>query len=282
MRLPDHLSFSSKESLGCARSYFLSRIAGAPKRPALWSIGGSAVHEATEHYDLMSLVGSADVFSARQVWEIYFRKHLDASDETEPNRNKWGRSQAEPVEVWDRLGPQLISSYVAWRERSPWTIWTTPDGEPAIELDVSGRLPGCPVEIKGFIDRVFHDPVLDKLWVLDLKTSKRPPKSAAQFETYAALLGAKYPDVRVDLGVPFMNRQGSPGKPFDLSGVSPEAVGEVYGRAWEQIQEYVRTGSWPVDKTACYPCDVQASCAAVNGPLAHLHDPASPGYQPPY
>ncbi|WP_326613198.1 hypothetical protein OG949_33100 [Streptomyces scopuliridis] len=115
-----------------------------------------------------------------------------------------------------------------------------------------------------------------------LKSGKSPVKTGAQFETYAALLKVKY-GVAVDMGVPFMNRKGTTGKPFDLSGATPEAVGAVYGKAWEQVQG----GSFPANgfPSACFICDVQAACAAQNGPLAHIYDPASPGHpsnDPPY
>lgn len=79
----------------------------------------------------------------------------------------WRRTSADGVAEWWKLGPQLVQSYIDWRERSPWEIWTTPEGEPAIELDVSGVLPGCPVEIKAYLDRVFFDPVFKKLWIVD-------------------------------------------------------------------------------------------------------------------
>ncbi|MET9385273.1 PD-(D/E)XK nuclease family protein [Streptomyces sp. NPDC002928] len=284
MELPKNTSFSARETLErCARSYFLSRLAKAPKRPALWSVGGSAVHETTEHYDLMSIVGNEDVSGENigQIWETYFESQLHKAFEAEPNEYLWGRSKAEPIEVWRKQGLAFVESYIDWRERSPWEIWTTPDGQPAIELDVSGFLPGCPVEIKAYLDRVFHDPVFGKLWIVDLKSGKRPPKSPAQFETYAALLKAKY-DVQVDMGVPFMNRKGTPGKPCDLSEVSPEEIGAAYGKAWEQVQDNAQKGVWLANTNECFICDVQASCAAVNGPLAPRYDPASPGYQPAF
>lgn len=277
-----HTSFSAKEQLErCARAYFLKYFAKAPKRPALWSVGGSAVHEATEHYDLMSIVGQDDIFPAGQVWGTYFDAQLAKARDREPNENIWGRSKTEPIEVWRQQGLTFVQSYIDWRERSPWEIWTTPDDEPAIELDVSGTLPGCPVEIKGYVDRVFWDPVFKKLVVLDLKSGKRPPKSAAQFETYAALLAAKY-GITVDLGVPFLNRRGTVGKTYVLSEVTPESIGAVYGEAWEQVQEHVRTGSWPangLDKE-CFICDTSASCYAKRGPLSARFDPADPAYTP--
>lgn len=279
---PSHISHSSRETLErCAKSYFLSRMTRAPKRPATWLVGGSAVHEATEHYDLMSIVGSEDVSKEKigLIWETYFDAQLAKAKDAEPNEYKWAQSKAEPIDVWRRIGLEFVRSYIDWRERSPWEIWTTPDGEPAIELDISGKLPGCPVEIKAFLDRVMKDPLFNKLWIVDLKTGKKPPATPAQFETYAALIKVKY-DVEVHDGAAFMNRKGGLSKPYDLSEVTPESVGAVYGAAWEQIQGYLRTGLWPADTSDCFLCDVQAACAAVNGPLAPRYDPASPGYTP--
>jgi putative RecB family exonuclease len=284
MQLLSHTSHSARETLErCARAYFLSRIAKAPQRPALWLVGGSAVHLVTEVYDL-NVMTDGEKLNVKAAWDTCFDFQLFEAREAEPNENKWGRSQTEPIEVWRTMGLQFVQSYIDWRERSPWEIWTTPEGEPAIELDVSGRLPGCPVEIKAYLDRVFWDPVMKKLVILDLKSGKKPPKTASQFETYAALLKVKY-DVDVHLGVPFMNRKGTLGKPFDLSTVSPKEIGDVYGKAWAEIEKYAQAGDFPANgfPRECYPlCDVQAACAAQGGPLAHLYDPASPGYRPPF
>jgi putative RecB family exonuclease len=282
LRLPDHISHSSREALErCAKQYFLTRVAKAPQMPALWLAGGSAVHEATENYDLLAFAGMLEDFQAEEVWNAFFDSQLAEAREREENENLWRQAATEPIEVWRRMGLRFVQAYVDWRERSPWEIWTTPDGFPAIELEVSGKLPGCDVEIKAYLDRVFWDPVLKRLVIVDLKTSKRPPKTPAQFETYAALLKAKY-DVQADLGAAFMNRRGTLGAPFDLSGVTPQAVGAVYGEAWRQIQGYMAAGNFPADTSDCFLCDVKAACHAQNGPLAHLYDPASPGYPIPF
>ncbi|WP_413114789.1 PD-(D/E)XK nuclease family protein [Streptomyces sp. CY1] len=275
-RRVSHISHSSRETLlRCAKSYFLSRIAGAPKRPALWLAGGSAVHMATEEYDRLAVMGEEERFDVEARWQLYFQAELATARRSEPNENRWRRSSTEPVDVWNQLGPQFIRSYIDWRQRSPWQIWTTPDGQPAIELDVSGYLPGCPVEIKAYTDRLFWDPVFEHLEVVDLKTGKRPPKTADQFGTYAALIEAKY-GVTVHSGIPFMNRKGTVGRPFDLEEYTPEAVGQLYGEAWKQIER----GEFPADgyDSECFICDVSDACFVKNGPLAHIYDPDHPNH----
>lgn len=279
---PSHLSHSARETLlGCGKSYFLKYFTPAPRRPALWSAGGSAVHQVTEAYDRDQIDKPLGGFEwtdkiVRQEWRRCFEEQLDKARQAEPNEWNWGRSPSEPIEVWNANGPVFVQNYIDWRKRSPYEIWTTPDGQPAIELDVSGFLPGCPVEIKGFVDRIFHDPVFDQLIDVDLKSGKKPPKNGQQFGTYNALVQVKY-GVQTRLGVPFLNRKGSLGKPYELADYTPEAVGKVFGEAWKKIQ----AGEFKADTSDCFICDVASSCAAKNGPLAHRHDPDHPNYERP-
>jgi RecB family exonuclease len=195
-----------------------------------------------------------------------------------PDERRWRQSKTEPVEVWRTMGLEFVRAYIDWRKRSPWEIWTTPDGWSAIELDVSGLLPGCPVEIKAYLDRVFWDPDFKRLWILDLKSGKKPPVNADQFGTYAALLEVKY-GIRANHGVAFMNRKATLGKPFELSEYTPEHVGQIYGEAWQKIQ----AGDFKANPgSACYICDVEDACAVKSGPLAYLYDPDHPNYAPPF
>lgn len=276
---PRHISFSAREQLErCAKSFFLSRMAYAPRQPALWLAGGSAVHEVAEAYDRSDTPGAWSEAVVRMKWATHFGAQLDELRRKEPNEWNWRRSSSEPIERWNVIGPQFVRSYIDWRKRSPYEIWTTPDGVPAIELDISGYLPGCPVEIKAYLDRVFHDPVFDQLIIVDLKTGKRPPKNSDQFATYAALLAAKYDGVVPALGAPFMNRRATLGTPYPLLAFTPEAVGEIYGTAWEQIQ----SGEFPATPgEACYLCDTSSSCYAKGGPLSATYDPAHPDYETP-
>lgn len=271
-----HLSHSSRELLlRCAKSWMLKYLTPAPRSASLWTAIGSAVHEATETWDRVALeIGDPDWTASQtnSIWEASFGMQLDELRKREPDQTKWRFSPTEPLEVWSTLGPQLVQSWIDWRKRSPYKVWITPDGVPAIELDVSGMLPGCPVEIKGYVDVVFDDPVFDQLIIVDKKTSKKPPATPDQFAVYAALFEVKY-GKRPKLGAAFMNRRGTLAKPYELAEFTPEAVGAVFGEAWEQIQAGDFTAT---PGRACFLCDVSSSCAAVGGPLADRYDPASP------
>lgn len=270
--LPNHLSYSSKDSLErCAKAYYLGRIAHAPQRPALWLAGGSAVHSVTELWDRDPGIDVA------ATWQREFDKTLEGLRELDADVSRW-RQTKQGVDQWRLDGLDYVQSWITWRQRAPWKIWVTPDGSPAIELDVAAKLPGCEAEIAGFVDRIFHDPILDRLYIVDLKTGTRKPDSPAQFGTYAALVAAKY-DVKITWGAAFMNRKGELTTPFDLTKYTPEYVGMTYGRAWQQIKAggfNARIGEH------CFLCDVQEACYANGGMLSERFDPDDPQYQPPF
>jgi hypothetical protein len=50
--LPPHLSYSAlTDYTKCGKLYQLNRVLKLPERPAWWSLGGRAVHAATEAHD---------------------------------------------------------------------------------------------------------------------------------------------------------------------------------------------------------------------------------------
>ena len=53
MSTPEHASYSSaQDMMGCGLRWWLKKEKGYAEHPAWWSVGGVAVHKATESYDL--------------------------------------------------------------------------------------------------------------------------------------------------------------------------------------------------------------------------------------
>lgn len=73
---------------------------------------------------------------------------------------------------WQAKGPGFVKSWVVWRDNCGLDIWTTPQGEPAIELKVEAERDG--IKILCFIDRVMVDPN-GVLYIVDLKTGSQTP-----------------------------------------------------------------------------------------------------------
>jgi putative RecB family exonuclease len=126
---------------------------------------------------------------------------------TKMNPNK------EDEGFWQRTGPMWVENYIAWRKANPnWKIWTTPQGEPAVELGLTPVVAG--VQIKMFIDRVFE--VNGQLVIVDLKTSKDVPPSALQLGFYKLGLEQTF-GIEVNWGNYYMSRGSNTVEMIDLS-----------------------------------------------------------------
>jgi ATP-dependent helicase/DNAse subunit B len=50
--IPEHVSYSALTTyIDCGYLYYLGRLLEIPEQPAVWSVGGSAFHKATEEWD---------------------------------------------------------------------------------------------------------------------------------------------------------------------------------------------------------------------------------------
>ncbi len=133
---------------------------------------------------------------------------------TKANPNK------EDVTQWQVQGKEWVASYISWRKNNPdWKIWTTPDGRPAIELDLVPEIAG--VQIKMGIDRVFE--VNGKLIIVDLKTSQQVPASALQLGFYKYGIESIF-GVPADFGTYYMARTSGTSEIIDLSWYTEEKL----------------------------------------------------------
>jgi len=134
---------------------------------------------------------------------------------TKANPNK------EDANFWLETGPKWVDDYITWRKNNPnWKIWTTPQGVPAIELELNPVIDG--ITIRMFIDRIFI--VDDKhLVVTDLKTSKDEPASALQLGFYRFGIEQTF-GVKVDWGNYFMARKAGVGQFIDLTTYTEDKI----------------------------------------------------------
>jgi len=279
-----HISYSGMNTYQeCAKKYELSYITQAPKGGAVWFVGGLAVHRATEEWDRAQVADTS--LDLPTVWRKVFNEELEKQRAKDPDQLNWRKGgvkadnpQGEDIAHWySVLGPSLVESYLAWRKRSSWEIWTTPDGEPAIEMDVGGSLPGMGgVEFKGYLDRIFYNPQLDQLHVVDLKTGTRKPENGVQLGIYSAAVEHRW-STPVFTGAAFMNRKGTLAESWNLTKYTPEYVGNNFAQLYAAIQ----AGAFaPHPARHCGMCDVASACYANDGPLAQQYDRGHPANRP--
>lgn len=284
-----HVSYSTLDQwFTCPHRVELAKIQKAPQTPAWWFAGGSAVHTATEEYDCWTLLDpvTRPRFSIVGSFRNAFEAEYQEIKAKEPDETKWRsagpKDAPETYERWMKNGPLFVGNYIKWRQATEYQVWGSegshgcPEGEIGIEIDLSFTPSTCDREIKAYADRIFWHPGLEQIHIIDLKTGTRGPNSPLQFGTYAAGLMARF-DVKAATGMAFMNREGKPGKAFDLAKYTPEYIGRLYGALSRAVDARV----FPAHKgSACRMCDVGSSCYANDGELAELYDPDHPDYAP--
>lgn len=264
--LPPHASFSSVSTyLQCQYQYYLERVVQVPEKPALYFVGGSAVHAATEAHDLGTEGTAKQLFDA--AFDAKLEERLSATDvpleewriggrATKANPNKEDRAW------WLEKGPGMVQAWIDWRIRSGWEIWSPPclEGR-CIELVLNVSMGGIPVKM--VIDRVMITPD-GQLVIVDIKTGASEPDNYNQLGYYACGLELAF-GLRPQLGGFWMARKGDIAQVHDLEHLTSALVGGWISD-WDRSR---RAGIFiPHPTRLCRACGVKDYCAAVGGSKA--------------
>ena len=277
-----HISYSRfSDWVTCGKKYQLARIQRAPQASGWAAVGGTAVHEATAYID------TEDGNLNEPVGELFMRHFEDAiASEVERNANDpsaWkasGRTSkewpnGEDRSWWEAKGPGMVAAWIRWRKANPdLKLWTTPDGDLAVELEIKVQFADDLPATLMFIDRVFVRPTSGGLLVVDIKAGSFVPQDAMQLGVYATGVELAY-DMRPDAGGYWMAR-----KPEAMSPVSLDGYGQRY--LAHQQRQFLRGVEQevflPKPSNLCGSCSVRDSCYARGGRLSHLYDPDYPQF----
>ena len=279
VQIPEHLSHSQASTLSkCAGQWYLERGLKLPGRPGWAQIAGSAIHSASEEWDLNLIKtghASEDPDYLRDLFEAAFENEITKTLQfSEYPQEEWrasGRASKawpnkEDETFWRTNGWEHVRSWAAWRINNPWEIAQLPAGDGTlvwgIEVEFLTHTPdGIPV--RGFVDRVLAQG--NDLMVLDLKSGTYTPDSSAQLGTYAYGLDHEY-GVRPKWGCYWMSRTGSTTVPVDLDLWTDRRVEYSFASAREQQL----AGRFPYSPSnLCSGCSVNRYCAEYGGDLAH-------------
>ena len=162
---------------------------------------------------------------------------------------------------WASKGPGFVASWVAWRDNCGMDIWTTPTGEPAIELEAPANRGD--LEIVQVIDRVFIDSD-DELRIVDLKSGSSSPAWPRQLAMNNLGLVQQF-GVRARWGGFWKARSGSI-EWTDLRIYDDDWMWEQVRMAREiRDQQLFVAQPGNLCKSAC---GVASYCKAVGGPLS--------------
>lgn len=195
----------------------------------------------------------------------------------EPDTKKWstaakGKLKSNPAgedaKWWKANGPPMVENWISWRRKTAWKVWTTPDGQPAIELPLEFTTPKGR-DIKGFLDRVFITPTKD-LVIVDLKSGARSPESDLQLGFYNYELYNMY-GIDIRFGAYWMARTGQLSEIHNISRLSPALFALWMDRFDKAIDNEIFI---PNITFRCRSCSHRDYCLAYGGSKAYL-DPDS-------
>jgi putative RecB family exonuclease len=253
----EYLSYSSMSThRTCGEQFRLLKIEQLPDLPGWYNAGGSAVHAASEAEDHARFTG----VKVKEKFNDFFDREIEELEEsTGVPRGAW-KTAGRPAEgePWWRLnGPSFVASWRRWLNNTPFNIWVTPEGEPAIEIEGETEIAG--VTVRWTIDRILED-ADGTLGVVDLKTGK-PPKDKVQLATYARGAAARWGDMFKHGGY-WMARGGILTGWHDLAPLLEGQLDYQYQQTWKAIEEDIFPAV-PSGLCANY-CPVNKSCYSYN------------------
>ncbi len=262
-----HLSHSAVDSLlSCGARFRLERVLKAPQLPAWYFVGGSVVHSATELMD-RTFIDTGEVLNAEQIQilcDVEFHNEIAESSEIEPDTTLWGmggrKGAKEGEDWWRENAPKMVGMYQELRLRdfdSDLEIWTLPNGEPAIELQLMVTFGDVPVKMA--IDRVLQSRTTGDLIVMDIKAGSREPQGY-QLPLYGEAVRRTFGhDVR--FGTYMMARKGTLTFPKDLRPLIAD-LDNRFAKARIMVQQEIFLA---VPNMFCNSCGVRSFCSAQGG-----------------
>ena len=273
--LPERSSYSQISTMiRCGMQFYLERLIRVPARPNWAMAGGSALHAATEQWDL-GLVRDGDAGASEGRVRALFNNAFDdeiALREQQSGfvRNEWratGRASKEwpnkkDEKWWRANGPAMLRRWTVWRLNSPWEVAEL-DGETlGIELPITATIGG--LEVRMVIDRLFEH--AGQYLIVDLKTGDRPPDDGTQLGVYAEGVEQEY-SLRPRWGQFWMAKDGGTTPTEDLTEYSSERL----GHAFSSVRKMQEAGAFlPHVTSMCSACGVRDYCLAVGGEKAAL------------
>lgn len=217
---------------------------------------------------------ASENFDVESVWTSVFEQEIaDQIEHTGTQPEVWGASgratkanpDKEDGKWWRENGLEFSKSYMDWRESIPWVIWETPQGVPAIELDLRCKFGDVPVRV--IIDRVFVTPD-GELVVVDLKTGANMPKDQGlQLGFYASAIEIIFGH-RPAWCAYWNARKGGLTEPVYPDQWTADTIGA-------ELAKFVKLRDMgifiPNPSMNCGNCGVRRACPAVKGPEAALY-----------
>ena len=167
--LPKHISYSSLSTWQeCGWKYYLTKVEGAQEAHAVWFTGGTAVHKATEVYDL-------EGGDAESIWNKVWYAQVAEDEALYGDMNTWQFAKREDMSWWYGEGLWMLDKWITFRKS--WNVYED-FVEKQYEIDIDNAT------VKMAIDRVMVDFEGNRV-LLDIKTGASSQRHPLQLAVYA-------------------------------------------------------------------------------------------------
>lgn len=239
--------------------------------PATWLISGTAFHVAAEAWERSGR--ELTISEVQQAYRAAFDAEVARAEARGFPISQWlsGGRAGVHADLGKRRadGAEWIADYIGYALASPWKIWELPDGDPAVEVPFTLRVPigdtitgvvGSTVEVIGFIDQILTLDGIVPLRVRDLKTSTKEPLGNRQLGIYGVAIEETF-GYRIAEGDYFMARKGKASMPIPLANYTRQTLDTEFAGLEVAVNAGIFLAS-PGDN--CRPCDVKHACPVFN------------------
>ena len=242
-QLPKHISYSSFTTWQeCGWKYYLNKVEGVREAHAVWFTGGSAVHKATEVYDL-------EGGSSESIWNKVWFEQVRQDEELNGDMSTWQYAKREDMTWWYGEGIWMLDRWIAFRQNgwNPYQDFIEKEYE--IEIDNA--------TVKMAIDRVMTDFEGNRV-LLDIKTGASSQRHPLQLAVYAWALEKQ--GITVDKAGFWDARTGHISL-WNLSNLHSERVEDMLNTFDKARKETI----FLPNLSNCGRCGVTSFCKYVNG-----------------
>lgn len=251
-KLPEHISYSSFNTyVECGHKYKLTKMYDVQEGHAVWFTGGTAVHLATEYYDLGGEVNT-DPEYLDEIWNKAWFETVAVDEDINGDMNTWQYKGREDMSWWYGEGRWMLERWVTFRNAG-WTPYKD-------YIEKQYQVPIKDATVKMAIDRVMVD-YDGNLVLLDIKTGASSQRHPLQLAIYAWAL--RKDGIAVDKAGFWDARSGSISV-WNIDHLNTERVEDILNT----FDKARKSDIFLPNLSNCGRCGVLSYCKYLNGQYA--------------